>query len=227
MDGSDGSGRGARRSCRFVGSVVAAAILLGSATGSRVAEATEADDVRPSAPAGLPVQGWFVEVNAGPSYAMYFPQDDGAPHEHFAASGSRYLVGVGHGWDLGPLRIDLGLRAQVQHVEAVGRYDGDVADPTFRSNYTFVAPQVQVAIASSADGPVDGTLGMSLGTAALLSDRLGERIEVQPIPVYGSFEAGLLFELAPWLEGRALLAWQPPVEGLHILTPELGARARF
>jgi hypothetical protein len=170
----------------------------------------------------------YVDVDAGPAFATYLQIDANAgAQEHLSRAGQLIDLGVGYGFELCWGRIDLGFRGRVLHLYVTGRYDVDVRDDAFAANYDFLSPAIATSIASSFEAPVDLFGGITLGTATLISDRQGAEIEARQIPVFGTFDAGLLFELTAWLELRATIAWIPPVDTLNVLAPQLGLRARL
>jgi hypothetical protein len=172
--------------------------------------------------------GFYADLAAGPAFATYRPIDaEGTIPEHLVSTGSQLAVGAGHGFDAGPLRIDVGLRVHHLRLAAFGSYSIDERDDGFRANYDFVAPMASGSIATRFGPRVNGFAGLTLGVAVLFTDPKGRTRNTELIPIYGTFEGGLLVKLTDGLDARAGLSWTPPVDQIHVLSPHLGLRARF
>ena len=172
--------------------------------------------------------GAYVHLNAGPSYATYFPiDDDGVDAEHLATGGRQLSVAVGHGFDLGALRLNAGVRAQHLHVEIHGAYSLDERDDDYHANYDYLALLAEACVASEMASRLNGYAGFALGTARHFSDRKGAPLSSGQIPVYGTFEGGLLVRVQEGIEATAGVSWVPPVAKVSVISPQLGARVRF
>jgi hypothetical protein len=172
--------------------------------------------------------GFYADLGAGPAFATYRPIDSqGTVPEHLVSTGSQLTIGAGHGFDAGPLRIDVGLRLHHLRLAAFGSYSIDERDDEFRANYDFVAPMASGSLATRFGTRVNGFVGLTLGVAALFTDPKGRTRNTELIPIYGTFEGGLLVRLTEGLDARAGLSWTPPVDQIHVLSPQLGLRARF
>lgn len=170
--------------------------------------------------------GFFAQLGGGPAFATFYPVDEGGTvSEHLATGGSQLAIGVGHGWELGWLRLDLGLQLQHTHLSVAGRYDAEHHDDAFRAGYGYLAPELTLRASTRTGARVNPYLGLSLGTAFFLSDRQGQPLRTELIPVYGTFEGGLLFQLTDAFALSAGLAFVPPVEKLAVFAPQLGLRA--
>ncbi len=173
-------------------------------------------------------RSWYGEAHGGPLFALYLPTGDGLPAEHRVAGGSQLVLGAGHGWDLGPLRVDLGARLQYQSLAVEGLFGTKRTDAQFRATYTFIAPLLFAGLTTRTGSRVDFLLGVSLGTATYFTDKVGSKVGVEQIPFYGSFEIGASVRLVSWLEARVVVAYQPPVAGgANIVAPQAGLRAAF
>jgi hypothetical protein len=170
----------------------------------------------------------YVHLNAGPSYATYFPiDDDGVDAEHLATDGRQISVAVGHGFDLGRVRLDAGVRGQHLHVEIHGRYSLEERDDDYHANYDYLALLAEGSIASEMASRINGYAGFALGTAVHFSDRQGGELGSQVLPIYGTFEGGLLVRLDEWVEANAGVSWVPPVAKVSVISPQLGVRMAF
>jgi hypothetical protein len=170
----------------------------------------------------------YVHVNAGPSYATYFPiDDDGVDAEHLATAGRQISVAVGHGFDLGRVRLDAGVRGQHLHVEIHGRYSLDERDDDYHANYDYLALLAEGSVASEMASRLNGYAGFAFGTARHFSDTKGGPLSSHALPVYGTFEGGLLVRLDEWVEANAGVSWVPPVAKVSVISPQLGVRMAF
>ncbi len=172
--------------------------------------------------------GPFVEVSAGRAFARFLPLEDAdTDAEHFAVSGHQVSLGFGYGYDLGAARLDLGGRFQYLRLSVSGNYSLDYRDDAYRANYDYVAPLLTASIASDWESRVNLAAGLGLGSAMLYSDRKGKPFRGHLLPVYGSFEAGVLFRVAEDLGLRAGISFVPPVDNLYVLTAQLALRAKL
>jgi hypothetical protein len=172
--------------------------------------------------------GAYVHLNAGPSYATYFPiDDDGVDAEHLATDGRQISFAVGHGFELGGLRLDAGVRAQHLRLEIHGAYSLDEREDDYHANYDYLALLAECSAASQWASRLNGYAGFALGTARHFADRKGEPLSNHQLPVYGTFEGGLLVRLDDWVEANAGVSWVPPVAKVSVISPQLGARMQF
>ena len=170
----------------------------------------------------------YVHLNAGPSYATYFPiDDDGVDAEHLATGGRQISVAVGNGFDLGAVRLEAGVRAQHLHVEIHGAYSLDGRDDDYHANYDYLALLAEGAVASQTASRLDGYAGVSIGTARHFSDRKGAPLSSHQLPVYGTFEGGLLVRVDERVVANAGVSWVPPFSKVSVISPQLGARVEF
>lgn len=173
------------------------------------------------------VSGGYVHATGGPAFPTFFPIDDSGLTEHLALNATQYAVGVGHGFALGPLRLDAGLRALHLHTEIQGSYSATEDGDAYHANYDYLALLAEVDLASHWASRVNGFAGFSLGTARLFSDRQGETLHNHQLPVYGTFEGGLLVRLDDWIDALALLSWVPPFGKVSVFSPQVGLRVRL
>ncbi len=172
--------------------------------------------------------GTFAEVSAGRALARFLPLDDeGTDAEHFAASGHQFTLGFGYGFAFEKARVDVGARLQYLRLLVEGNYSIGYRDDAYRANYDYVGPQLTATLASAWDSRVNASVGFGIGTAMLYSDRKGRPFRGHLLPVYGSFETGLLFRLDEDLELRTGVSFVPPVDNIYVVTPQLALRTRL
>jgi hypothetical protein len=169
----------------------------------------------------------YVQVMAGPAYVTYFPIDDSGLAEHLALGAGASAFSVGRGFDLGGWRLDTGLRAQHLHVGIEGSYSLTEDGDDYRANYDYLALLAEIRVASEMDARVNVWGAATIGTARHFSDRKGEPLHNHQLPVYGTFEAGILVRLDAAIEATAGVSWVPPVAKVSVLSPMVGARIRL
>jgi hypothetical protein len=128
---------------------------------------------------------------------------------------------------LGDFSMKVGARVLHLRLAVEGRYDEEIRDSDFRASYDYLSPVVAASITPRWSLHLNPYAGLTLGTAMLVSDRKGQRARVEHIPVFGTFEAGMAFTLATWLELRGGLSWVPPVANLNVLSPQLALDGAF
>ncbi len=169
--------------------------------------------------------GLYTQASIGPAFATYFPIDNGGIAEHFARSGIQSAVGAGYSFDVKSLRFDVGLRIQHLHENVEGSYSLTEVGDAYLANYDYLAGLVELSVATRMGARVNAFLGFTLGSSLLFSDRKGEPLRHHALPVFGTFEGGLLIRLLDGVEGRVALSWLPPWGGLNVFAPVFGFRA--
>jgi hypothetical protein len=211
-----------RRSRALVRVAAAAAILATSALRARDARAEP-----PTDGAAAPTSRWYVQAKAGPAYATFFPIDNGGISEHLATSGTQIGIGGGYGFDLGGARLDVGLRVQHLRLEVEGSYSLTEVNDHYHANYDYLAALVDLAVATRRPQRVNAFVGATVGTARNFSTREGEPLRNHQLPLYGSFEAGLLIRMTDGIDAQLGLSWIPPYANITVFAPVAGVRARL
>ncbi|MBK7862567.1 MAG: hypothetical protein IPJ65_28960 [Archangiaceae bacterium] len=168
--------------------------------------------------------GFFVQASSGPAFATFFPVDALGVAEHFARNGVQSMAGLGYGFDAGPLRLELGLRLQHLHEQVEGSYSIDEATPSYVANYDYAAALLDLSLTTRFESRVNPYLALTVGSALLFSDRMGQPLRNHPLPIYGSLDAGLLLRLVDGVEARVGVSWVPPLGGVSVLAPQFGLR---
>ena len=169
----------------------------------------------------------YAEIAAGPAFANFLPLETGEDAEHLVTHGHQTSFGAGFALGGDAFRVNVGARILHIRLAIEGRYDEETRDDEFSANYDYLGPVIAVNVTPRWSRHVNPYVGLTLGTAMLVSDRKGRRARFEHIPVFGTFEAGMAFTLTDWLELRAGVSWVPPVENLNVLAPQLGLRAEF
>jgi hypothetical protein len=169
----------------------------------------------------------YGEIASGPVFANFLPLESGEDAEHLVTGGHQTSFGAGFSFGVGAFRVNVGARVLHIRLAVEGRYDEEVREDEFLASYDYLGPVVAANVTPRWSPHVNPYLGLTLGTAMLVSDRKGRRARFEHIPVFGTFEAGMAFTLTEWLELRGGVSWVPPVENLNVLAPQLGLRAEF
>lgn len=169
----------------------------------------------------------YGEIASGPAFANFLPLETGEDAEHLATDGHQTSFGAGFSFGTRAFRVDVGARVLHIRLAVEGRYDEEIREDEFSANYDYLGPVIAANVTPRWSRHVNPYLGLTLGTAMLVSDRKGRRARFEHIPVFGTFESGMTFTLTEWLELRGGVSWVPPVENLNVLSPQLGLRAEF
>jgi hypothetical protein len=177
--------------------------------------------------APVPNSGAYLEASAGAPVAHFLPLDSATEAEHLVTSAGYQSAAGGYGFVWSRLRLDVGLRISRLRLDVRGSYSETRRDDAFTAGYEYIGFLGEASVSSRFGGRVDPTLGVSLGPAAFISDRLGGQTSLQWIRFYGSFSGGVWVHATQWLDVRAGVQWIPPVSNLNVVIPELALRVRL